>query len=1317
MRILVVDDHELVRKGIRWVLSTAPAYSICGEAMDGLEAVERAIELRPDLVIMDISMPRLNGLEATKEIRRILPGTEVVIVSQHDSPEMIRQAFSAGARAYVVKSTISTDLIAAIEKARRHEPSVKGGQLSSNHPNLDSQEILQRSAAFEKALRESEDRFRSAMNNMAEGLYILDDEGKVTYVNPSGERMFGWSSAEILGKKMHELIHYKHQDGKPYPSGDCPISQARLAGTEIREYEDVLVRKDGSFLPVVLNATTLKVGETGTGIVVSFRDDTKRRTAEDSLRNSERIYRAIGESINYGIWISDPDGRNIYASPSLLVLVGMTQQEFSDNGWMRVIHPEDSGATVAAWQHFVHKGTFWERENRFFGTDGNWHHILTRGAPIRDEQGKVLYWAGINLDIQKLKETEIALRTTTSQFQRVTDTMAVGVIRCNRDQIYLYVNSRYAEWMGQPASQIVGKSLSEILGEQAYEQLLPRFQEVLAGKEISFEAEIEFKHLGRRWVFAAYTPTLDAAGKVDGWVTSVVDITGLKRKDADIARQARLLEFSLNAVIVRDPDDRITYWNKGAEELYGWTRSEALGKYAQDLLQTKFPGSFESIRTQLLSEEHWQGELTRVHKSGKRITVLSRWTLPPDAKAGSESVMEVDLDLSQGKEAERTAGLLAAIVASSDDAIVSKDLNGIITSWNQSAEHMFGYTFEEAVGQHITLIIPKDRRQEEVEILERLKRGERIDHFETVRMRKDGSLFDIGLTLSPVKDNGGRVIGASKVARDITDRKILDAAWRESEERFRAIVDASPECVKLVSADGTVLQMNASGLAIVGADRAEQVVGKSVYDLIAPHDRDRYRAFNQSVCAGARGSLEFDLVKMKGDIRRMESRAVPLRFSDHSVVQLGLTRDITERKRVEEDLRKGEDRLRNLTEDLEAKVRDRTQELQQRNAEILAQAEQLRELSNRSVQTQDEERRRIARELHDGVGQLLAALDMNLSTIRSEREKLSPDAVRSLDENASLISQASQEIRTMSHLLHPPLLDEVGLESALRWYVDGFAERSKIAVRMDVDSGFSAGLPRELTLPLFRVVQECLTNVHRHSGSPTASVSIERNAREIKLVVHDHGKGIPEDIHSKISSGESSGVGLRGMKERMRQFGGRLEIYSDPSGTRVVAVLPLPGAATEESEATRGCNEKENGKGNEKENGDSLDLDGKVSEDAATILCIDDEADGLLPRKLLLESAGYRVIEARSGEEGIRLFQSEKIDAVILDYWMSGMKGTAVASELKRMDASVPIIVLSGMADLPGEAAGLVDQWLVKGSHRAEHLLQSIGNLLDRRPV
>lgn len=411
--------------------------------------------------------------------------------------------------------------------------------------------------------------------------------------------------------------------------------------------------------------------------------------------------------------------------------------------------------------------------------------------------------------------------------------------------------------------------------------------------------------------------------------------------------------------------------------------------------------------------------------------------------------------------------------------------------------------------------------------------------------------------------------------------------------------------------------------------------------------------------------------------------------------------------------------LQLLVESLEARISERTRELE-------TATDRLRELSGRLLSIQDEERRRIARELHDGVGQLLAGVSMNLSIIGREKAGFTSGAQQSLEQTSLLIEQAAKEIRTMSHLLHPPLLDEVGLDSALRWYIDGFAERSTIDTSTQLAPEFSNGLPRDLALSVFRIVQESLTNIHRHSGSRTAHVRIDRSPHEVTLEVRDTGRGIPPELRSKISSGQSSGVGLRGMRERIRQFNGRLEIHSDQEGTRVFVLLPLrnPAERNEALEppqtegtygiatyaATAGSHDSVP-EGFAASNGDSL------APDVATILCIDDESTGLLSRKLLLESAGHRVLEARSGPEGIRLFRSEKVDAVILDYWMSGMKGTTVATELKRINPTVPIIVLSGMSDLPGEAAGVVDQWLIKGSLRAEQLLESISTLLERRPV
>jgi signal transduction histidine kinase len=234
-------------------------------------------------------------------------------------------------------------------------------------------------------------------------------------------------------------------------------------------------------------------------------------------------------------------------------------------------------------------------------------------------------------------------------------------------------------------------------------------------------------------------------------------------------------------------------------------------------------------------------------------------------------------------------------------------------------------------------------------------------------------------------------------------------------------------------------------------------------------------------------------------------------------------------------------------------------ESNRRGVAVRSQAEEAiraKEFSARLLKLQDEERRRIARELHDGAGQLLAAISMNAGTVEREKSKLSPRAAQCVEENASLIREVSADIRTISYLFHPPLLDEMGLDSALKWYVDGFSERSKIAAKLELPAD-SERLPRDHELCLFRIAQECLTNIHRHSGASTARVRLLRSPAEIKLEVSDDGKGIDYGARSKIASGESAGVGLRGMRERVRHLGGCVDIESNGIGTTVTATLPF----------------------------------------------------------------------------------------------------------------------------------------------------------------
>jgi alkylation response protein AidB-like acyl-CoA dehydrogenase len=265
---------------------------------------------------------------------------------------------------------------------------------------------------------------------------------------------------------------------------------------------------------------------------------------------------------------------------------------------------------------------------------------------------------------------------------------------------------------------------------------------------------------------------------------------------------------------------------------------------------------------------------------------------------------------------------------------------------------------------------------------------------------------------------------------------------------------------------------------------------------------------------------------------------------------------------VERELHVSEQRFRALADALDTQVQFRTQELRRRNEEVLRQSDQLRDLSGRLMRIQDEERRRIARELHDSVGQNLAALGMTLAGLEHDAKHDPARFSETIKDAQDLIQVLTKEIRTTSYLLHPPMLDEIGLLSALRWYIDGLVERSGLSIELNIPDNLERLAP-EMELAIFRLVQECLTNIHRHSGSKTAVVRVAREPDKIHVQVQDYGKGISQERLAEIQS-QGVGVGISGMRERVRQSEGELTVDSNGSGTKITAIFPAKISAAKE---------------------------------------------------------------------------------------------------------------------------------------------------------
>ena len=364
------------------------------------------------------------------------------------------------------------------------------------------------------------------------------------------------------------------------------------------------------------------------------------------------------------------------------------------------------------------------------------------------------------------------------------------------------------------------------------------------------------------------------------------------------------------------------------------------------------------------------------------------------------------------------------------------------------------------------------------------------------------------------------------------------------------LYDAAPCGYVSTLADGTIVSVNKTLLDWIGYVREDLISCKSMQDLFTTPGKIFYETHYAPLLhmQGFVREVAVDLIcKGRPPLPVLINSARQNGRADGSVLIHSAFFNATDRLRYESS-------LLNARRDLEGEVKKRTAELEAEISERKRAEGNLRELTSKLLRLRDDEQRRLARELHDSVGQMLAALRMNLAIIENESGNLTPQAAAALSENARWTSEISAEIRTISHLLHPPLLDEVGLTSALTWYVDGLAVRAGMKINLEISPQL-ARLPEEQELAIFRIVQECLTNVHRHSRSKTAAVRLVSLPESIRVEVEDQGTGILPEMLAELRS-FGSGVGFRGMRERARQLGGNLDIASNMHGTIVTATFP-----------------------------------------------------------------------------------------------------------------------------------------------------------------
>lgn len=487
--------------------------------------------------------------------------------------------------------------------------------------------------------------------------------------------------------------------------------------------------------------------------------------------------------------------------------------------------------------------------------------------------------------------------------QSLLEALAVAVYTTDADGCITFYNRAAVELWGQappPGSRWCGSwKLYRPDGTPLPHDECPLATTLKEGRAVrGVEAVLE-RPDGVRIPFKPYpTPLFDADGKLRGAVNMLIDLREIHRHEQDAVRLAAAVSSSDDAIISNTLDGVITSWNAGAERIFGYTADEMVGRPSTALIPLELRQEEEEIIGRISRGEPTTNyETVRLAKEGRRVDISLTVSPILDGQGRVAGVSRIARDISERKRHELDLARLAAIVCSSDDAIVSKKLDGFVTTWNGGAERIFGYTADEMIGRHITTIIPPELYDEEREIIARLSRGERIEHFETVRIAKDGRRINVSLTISPMRDASGKIVGASKIARDITERRRHEIELA----RMAAIVSSSDDAIISKTLQGFITSWN------FGAERtfgytAEEMLGRHITTIIPPELHEEEERIIGQLAKGERIE-HYETVRLAKDGRRLDISLTvsPIRDSAGRVIGASkVARDVTERKRAEE---------------------------------------------------------------------------------------------------------------------------------------------------------------------------------------------------------------------------------------------------------------------------------------------------------------------------------------------------------------------------------------------------------------------------------
>jgi PAS domain S-box-containing protein len=985
----------------------------------------------------------------------------------------------------------------------------------------------------EGALRQTEQQYESLVHSIDGIVWEVDPRTfRFIFVSRQAERLLGYPLARWLSEPNFWANHI-HLDDRDWAVDFCLKATARQ---EDHQFEYRMIAADGHAVWLKDNVTVSIMDDKSVRLRGVMVDITERKRAEEALRESEERLRLALDAAHMGTFDWDVPRNRITWSRWHEELWGFKPGEFEGTyeAFSERVHHDDLPGINAEVARCIAAREAFVREFRVAWPDGSVHWVQGRGEVTLGDDGQPARMRGVVVEITERKLQEEALHESEAMLKQSQRVAALGHYALDV-ATGLWTSSEVLDEIfgigGAYAKNVEG--WLDIVHPEQRDEMYAYLRDRVLKEGNSFDREYRIVRINDsavRWVHGLGNLEFNTEGQPARMFGVIQDITERKLiaealRDSE-ERYRDLVENIQDLVCTHDLEGRVLSANRALEELLGYDLKDFGEKTFREILAPEARDRFDDYLVRIRRDGVASGLMLVQTSTGERRIWEYHNTLRTEGVA-TPIVRSLARDVTEQRRAEKVMfelrRELELTMNSMEEGVHRVDLKGNIVFENPAAARMLGWEVSELLGKSGHLTMHHTRRdgtpypKEECPIYATFSDGVSRQVADEVFWRRDGTSFPVEYTTAPMRNDRDEIVATVVTFRDITDRKVAEGALRESEERYRELFENAKDAIYVHDLEGVYMSLNRAAERLSGY-RREEILGKPFWELVAPEYvgqlRENVRKKLEEV-----GETNYEV-----EIIHKDGARVPVEVSSRLIYEDGVAigvqgsaRDITERKRAQRAL---------LT------------------------------YSRRLIAAQEAERRRIARELHDQIGQVLTALKLNTHAIQSARD--GREAGPLIADNLKMLDEALEQVRDLSVELRPLLLDDLGLVTALRWYVDRQTQRTGVLAEFISDSlEPDLRLTSELETACFRIAQEALTNVARHAHAKLVTVRLSRNGPSLILLIEDDGVGF--DIEALQGQALANAtLGLRGMQERAHAVGGRIKIDSaTDKGTQVFVELPI----------------------------------------------------------------------------------------------------------------------------------------------------------------